>query len=159
MKGSPIFIHLTLCSCTSSSRFRRFLGFFIFILFSSFFIINLVVAVICESLIQISRGPPNLSGDPSTTTLKADNADDDVSPVGLEVMMRQMLTNQSEMAATIRELQQEVATLREGIIKQHFGLPTLQGPPRPPPRFPSPPVKLEEDDDMPMEYTAKLRDS
>lgn len=134
-----------------------FLAFFVFILFSSFFIVNLVVAVICESLIQISRGPPNLLGDTSTTSLKADDADDGVSSAGLEIMMRQMLKNQSEMAATIRGLQQEISSLREGMTRRQNGLSTSTLPPPPKPPRGSLPLEFEEEDSLPVEYTTKLR--
>lgn len=116
------------------------------------------MAVICESLIQISRGPPNLLGDTSTTSLKADEADPGGNSAALEVMMRQMLKNQSEMAATIRGLQQEVSSLREGMMTQPNGSPTSALKPPPSPLRLPPPVELEEEDDgMPVEYTTQLR--
>ncbi|KAI2507740.1 hypothetical protein MHU86_6636 [Fragilaria crotonensis] len=88
-----------------------FFGFFVFILFTAFFIVNLVVAVICESLIQMSRRAPDKDEDGSTMSLQADAAapkHDD----GLEVLMRQMLENQAEMAASIRELRAEIKALK-----------------------------------------------
>ena len=99
-------------SFDSALALRRFLGFFVFILFTSFFIVNLVVAVICESLIQISRKPDE-SEDVSTMSLKDDDNDAGASGnASLEVMMRQMLKNQDEMAASIRELREEVKVLK-----------------------------------------------
>jgi hypothetical protein len=99
-------------SFDSALAFRSFLGFFVFILFTAFFIVNLVVAVICESLIQISRAP-DTSEDASTMSLKDDDKDAGASGnASLEVMMRQMLKNQDEMAASIRELREEVTVLK-----------------------------------------------
>ena len=92
--------HLTL------SFQNRFVAFFVFILFSSFFIVNLVVAVICESLLQVSRGPQQEAQ--STMSLKVEK-DDKL----LQDMMQQILKNQSVMAASLRGLQQDVQMLKE----------------------------------------------
>lgn len=83
-----------------------FVAFFVFILFSSFFIVNLVVAVICESLLQVSRGPQQEAQ--STMSLRVEK-DDKL----LQDMMQQMLKNQSVMAASLRGLQQDVQMLKE----------------------------------------------
>ena len=70
--------------------------------------------MICESLIQMSRRKLEKDEDGSTMSLQADAAAA-AAPKhnGLEVMMRQMLDNQAEMAASIRELRQEIKVLKE----------------------------------------------
>ena len=74
---------------------------------------NLVVAVICESLIQISRAPGK-EENASTMSLYAEDDDDADAPgnQSLEVMMRRMLKNQVEMAGAIRELQEDMKVLK-----------------------------------------------
>jgi hypothetical protein len=93
---------------------------------SSFFIVNLVAAVLCESLIQISRGSKEEKAQENTELPKSENEtehcnDDTESSNALEVMMRQILRNDALMKATILELQEELRVLRQ--VMQENGVP------------------------------------
>lgn len=115
-----------------------FLGFFFFILFTSFFVINLVVAVICESLIQISRGQPEQQA--ASNNQGAQDDDDDgcddsgyaavereESKERLEDLMRQLLKNQISMAASVAELQRDVKVLKMKEDKNRGGRAQRRG--------------------------------
>jgi hypothetical protein len=115
---------------------ERFLGFFFFINVSSFFIVNLVAAVLCESLIQISRGSKeektesNAEHLPKSESNREQCNDTTENINALEVMMQQILRNDAHMRASILELQEELRALRQtmqenGTSKQlHDFLPT-----------------------------------
>jgi hypothetical protein len=86
--------------------------------FSAFFIVNLVVAVICESLISISREPQAGGADAGGDAHKDesqhnDNKYEPEDHMVLQDVMRQLLQNQMEMVASIRVLQQDVKELKD----------------------------------------------
>jgi hypothetical protein len=94
-----------------------FFGFFVFILFTAFFLVNLVVAVMCESLIQVSRAANVTKEDSSVMSLRG-NEGADTSPNitydtgNLEIMMRQMLKSQVDLSKSILSIRAEIDFLR-----------------------------------------------
>lgn len=73
------------------------------------------MAVICESLIQISRGPPSPArGAPAAAATGDDNTKQgEEDQMIVKDMLRQLLQNQRAIAATIDSLQQDVKELKD----------------------------------------------
>ena len=106
------------CRFPITLSFESFFGFLAFILFTAFFIVNLIVAVICESLIQMSRAPATKGDDGIPSARPAvNNPDSQLEKVSLEDLLRQVLKNQAEMKVAIRELQEEMMCITS---RQHM---------------------------------------
>jgi 3-methyladenine DNA glycosylase/8-oxoguanine DNA glycosylase len=73
-----------------------FIGFFAFIIFTAFFVVNLVVAVICETLIHIKRAEEIKSGLTHNVNEQTD------------FLLREVLKSQIKMQNSIQELTEQL---------------------------------------------------
>ena len=87
-----------------------FVGFFAFIIFTAFFVVNLVVAVICETLIHVHRAEEIRSG-----ALLNDLAVPPASVVTSgpsDILLLELLQNQHELQKAIQDLTFQLKQLR-----------------------------------------------
>lgn len=73
-----------------------FIAFFPFIIFTAFFVVNLVVAVICETLIHVKRIEEIKSGSAQTVNEQTN------------ILLREVLKSQIKMQNSIQELTEQL---------------------------------------------------
>lgn len=115
------------------ARGTSFIGFFFFIIFTSFFVINLVVAVICESLIALHRNQdeaaaeklkektmgdadPPVSGKWAVAGVDGSSLHSQISQPSVTMdhhILQQLLKNQVELQMAVKTLTCEVQDMKE----------------------------------------------
>lgn len=87
-----------------------FVGFFAFIIFTAFFVVNLVVAVICETLIHVHRAEEIRSGAMLNEMAVPLTSAAISGPT--ELLLQELLQNQNEMQKAIQDLTLQLQQLK-----------------------------------------------